>query len=260
MVIGDTHGNTGWTIGRIHVAGAKKIDKIVQVGDFGTGFKGWTKFTDALNEAAAEQNVDFYFIDGNHDSTEAIYAKSLGTTEDGFEQLGSNLFYIPRAHAWEWDGLKMLGVGGAVSIDKPYRLAVEQGYDCPEWGYYHYKGTPGKGEKTLWWPTEQITQEDITKARAQGPVDVLFTHDCPEEFIDATGMNLKPDLDSKLNRGRVMQIARAVKPKYWFHGHMHTFAKYSFMHNEGYTTVYGLANDGKERAWLVLDTEQLSRV
>ena len=202
MIIADLHGNTEWAKRMVDEAVSRGIDTIVQLGDFGIwpGPKG-DKYLRKLSEYLGLHGIKLLFVDGNHEDFPKLYrwpidpATGLRPIDlDGTKQ-GVNIWHIPRGHVWEAEGLRFMGVGGAVSIDREYRI-------------------PGKS----WWPEEQLTGEDLVKVREQGRVDVLFTHDCPTS-VPYTG--LKADPESHIHRQKMNEVADITQPALWFHGHMH---------------------------------------
>jgi hypothetical protein len=146
-----------------------------------------------------------------------------------------------------------MGVGGAYSIDKAWRLEKEaealglyyQKFVASDHGYPHI----------LWWPEEKITDEELEFVKSQGQADILFTHDCPSNapFLH----RLKPDAESVEHRSRIDAVGRSVKPRLWFHGHMHEYYNYEFPHDDGEARVIGLECDGMQANWVIFDTELL---
>jgi len=243
MVLGDTHGNIDAASGAVFRAQAKDIKTIVQVGDFGY----WEHydhgaFLDQLSSACKRAGVNFFWIDGNHDNHPMLWKKYTEKTKDGFIKVREHLFYIPRGHVWEWDGLKMMGVGGAYSIDKDWRIQKQGGHDTEQ----------------LWWSTEMLTEEEIEFAKSRGKVDILFTHDCPTSFENHAPWMHKSDFNSSWHRRQMNEIGTTAQPAYWFHGHMHHFVRYD--HRTGgdsYAKVIGLACDGMKNNYVLFDTETL---
>lgn len=261
MILGDTHGTTNAATGAVFRAEAKGCDAIVQVGDFGywEHMSQGVEFLDSLSRACVNTKIKFYWIDGNHENHTMLRdlygpgGPKHEPTDEGFWKIREGIYYIPRATKWAWDGVEFMGVGGAYSIDKEYRLARENGTAAPEWGIPEPQEP--LGSRMLWWPEEMITPEEEAAAIAQGEVDVLFTHDCPTNapFRD----RLKPDMQSEMHRQTINRIGRSAKPFVWFHGHMHEFYDYTFQHEDGYSQVYGLECDGHSRNWAILDTDSL---
>jgi predicted phosphodiesterase len=266
FVLGDTHGNTNSAVGSISRAKAKGADMIIQVGDFGywEHKRDGVDFLNAVSKAAVKNGLPFIWLDGNHEN-HTMLRKVYGPggdkhdpTPEGFWTIRPNLFYSPRANVWEVDGLKFMTLGGAVSIDKEYRLAVEKGVACPEWGFFPEPGgyNRGTGTGTQWWPEENITDADVDLAISRGKVDVLFTHDTVT--CAHFGQRLKLDVDSYVNRQKVDRVVKAVKPSMMFHGHYHTLMESSFMQEDGsYTEIWGVECDGMSKNWLMFDTDKV---
>lgn len=245
LVVGDTHGSRSEVRRVFRRAVEQGAEAIVQVGDFGFWEHEYAgiEFLDAFSRDAHDLDIPVYWVDGNHENHTMLRAEygpgghKHNPTSEGFWRIRPNLFYIPRGTKWEWDGVTLMGVGGAVSIDKNYRLDVERKTMNP---------------RSLWWPEEQITDEELEFVKSQGTADILFTHDCPT--IAPFRNRLKEDLDSTAHRQKMNEIGRSVQPKFWFHGHMHEFYYYKFPHERGEATVVGLECDGMDANWCYFDT------
>lgn len=263
-MVGDTHGgkNDIWTACR--EAGNRKIQHVVVVGDFGL----WThhadghEFLDECQEAARANNLSIYAIGGNHENWDHWnYIVETMPTHKGFAMARRRVLLAPKAHQWTWAGKQFVGAGGAVSIDKQWRLEQERGKDA--WGVTSGRGS---GARTLWWPNEELTDQDVITIQKWGvKADYLFSHDC-STYTPFHG-RLKPDPDSARHRQRIDEVLRAVKPEMHFHGHMHT--KYDWVNGLVYgtsafdtdeavghqTQTYGLECNNDWNAWGVLDVE-----
>lgn len=232
LVAGDTHGNLGEMRRLFARAGDHGCHAIMVCGDFGIwpGIHGEI-FQRDTNLMAEENDIDVYFVDGNHEDFDQLYAID-DFNDEGFRVVREHIFHAPRGHLWEWAGKKLGALGGAVSIDREWRV-------------------PGKS----WWPQENITEADIEKSlKLPARLDVLFTHDT---LVNAPfGKRLKPDLDSVANRQRVTYVVQNIAPKLMFHGHMHD--DYHFWYPGDWpggrvTEVFGLECDGMLMNWAVLD-------
>src|SRR5574338_68442 len=224
LILGDTHGNTQAATQAVDYARDNGMKIIVQCGDFGLWdhMKGGVKFLDTLNERLRLRGVKMYVVGGNHENWDRWewYVNNNPKDYHGFTYLRSHIRIAPKVHAWGWNGKSCLMVGGAVSIDKPYRVA-------------------GKS----WWPNEVLTWDEVERAKSFGKVDYLFTHDCSNRTTFYG--RLKPEPDSQTHRQQIDSILAVVKPKVHFHGHMHT--KYDWLNMVGddiYTKTYGLECDG----------------
>lgn len=235
LLAGDTHGNIHHFKYLLQVAADHSIDDIVVLGDFGywPHVGDFHKVVDKLSEM---HGVTTYWLDGNHENFNWL-EKAVKMDSPFPQQMGNNLYYLPRGMLWVLDDVKILVLGGAVSIDKNWRLAQEE--------------RTGK-EGSLWWPQEQINNDDINRAKSRGKVDLMFTHDMPDEsYHTAFGHSgYKADEMSRHNRQKVSEVLHHAHPKALFHGHMHTDY---FDHVDG-TDVRGLnCDETGKRSWYIID-------
>lgn len=224
LVLGDTHGNTLAATQAVDYARDHGVKTIVQVGDFGLWdhMPNGVKFLDTLNERLRLRGVKMYVVGGNHENWDRWdwYTEHNPKDYHGFTYLRSHIRIAPKVHYWNWEGKRCLMVGGAVSVDKPWRV---------------------KGMS--WWPGESLKWDEVQQATKVGPVDYFFTHDCSNRTPWKD--RLKPDLDSQMHRQQIDTVLGATTPKVHFHGHMHT--RYDWVNltgNDKWTQTYGLECDG----------------
>lgn len=213
FVSGDWHGNVLWAQKMIELAAEHECSRLVQLGDFGIwpGISG-VNFLDKLEKQLLEYDVTLGFVPGNHEDWNQIDSWNMPKDEHGHQKIRENLFYLGKVNTWTWDDVRFASIGGAVSIDEKWR-------------------TP----QVDWWPQEQLTYDELNQIRALEPVDVLFSHDCPTTIP----MRMMNHLESAMHRGMMNIAADVLRPKTWFHGHMHIHAKYMYNNTE----VYGLDAD-----------------
>lgn len=227
IIAGDWHGSPGQACQVIDYAGRNNIDTIVHAGDFGI-WNGDERFLTKVQRRLESKGARIYFIDGNHENFPRLYEYPI--IGDGTRQVRDNIFHIPRGHRWCWNGITFMGLGGAPSIDVMHR---EEG-------------------KT-WWPEELITEEDVQKAIAPGPVDVMITHDSPygapnsiTDDVYGQAMARKyygaDIVDQCTDHRRLLRrVTDAVIPRMLFHGHYHKYMAGSYYHEEGqHAIVIGL--------------------
>ena len=243
FVAGDWHGNTPWAVGLVKVAKKYGCTHIVQCGDFGiwTHVEEGVTYLDALNDACRKYGVKIYFVGGNHENWDHLEAwmKINPKNYTGNYVVRSHIFFIPDGNRWMWSGKWFMGVGGAVSVDKDWRLHAER---------------TKYGPRTLWWDQEQLDESVLFKLeQSKVKTDYLFTHDCP---TNAPFYNrMKDDPQSQMHRQLMDRLGKAVRPKMWFHGHMHDkYDGYDFPTYESHTKVYGLTRDTMQDNWGILDT------
>lgn len=234
------------------------------VGDFGlwTHVANGHDFLDEVQEAARINNLTVYAIGGNHENWDHWnWIVENMPTHKGFAMVRRRILLAPKVHKWTWANKQFVGAGGAVSIDKQWRLEKERGTNA-----YGESTSSGSGHRTLWWPDEELTDQDVIKFQKMGvKADYLFSHDC-SNYTPFRG-RLKPDPDSQRHRHRIDDVLRAVKPEIQIHGHMHT--KYDWINGLVYgtsafdssettghsTQTYGLECNSDYNSWGILDTE-----
>ena len=240
-------------ISRAKLTGA---DYVIQLGDFGI----WPKmqpnkdtgrhdmvldpFAEKVSDLAVKHEIPVYFIAGNHE-----WHPWLQEQEDKFGwkdpiEIFPNLFYLPNGCTFDIGGRTFGVLGGAHSVDWRYRV-------------------PGRS----WWETEMPTPEEVGRLGTM-PLDVLLTHDSPEQLSIYQGFRL-PIGDEDKNevvRQLIRKAIRHTKPKVLLHGHHHvsyTNAYFWFDSSddelkERTTQVFGLAHDGDpENACAEMQTSNL---
>lgn len=253
MALGDTHGNHGEINRSYQRAKARGVDAIVQVGDYGYwDHADQGAFSDLVSHWALKTGIPFFWVDGNHENHTLLRKNEWAVSHEGFWEIRPDVFYIPRGTKWEWDGVTMMGVGGAVSIDADWRRQFEI-YGVYENGKFRAP----TGERTLWWPEEELTWPESEFVLGQGQADVLFTHDCPSNA--PFKHRLKDDPRSTAHRAIMDEIGKSVQPRLWFHGHMHEWYDYTFPHDRGEAHVIGLECDGMKNNWTIFDTHKIDK-
>jgi Icc-related predicted phosphoesterase len=241
MVAGDWHGNKGF-VEAFYDRWVSKMDveAVVQVGDFGfwENGRGGPEFLDAVNACSVKHNVDTYWIDGNHEDHELLRSRYIQDQVDDFVEIRDHVFHIPRGLAWEWDGVKFMGFGGAYS--------------------------PNKAQLTPyinWFPQEMAFDEEIDRAATRGTVDVLFSHDVPEgvQFMNEVFAGTVPIMGAMWSRRHMLRVAEAAQPTMIVHGHYHFHYKEFWNAPWGEVFVIGLDADMSAQHWgdvyTVLDTK-----
>lgn len=200
LLVGDLHRN----VQAVERANEKALDNgcdlIFGLGDFGYNYTG--PFMDRIMDA----QTPWAFIRGNHDDTnwirEAADVDSMAEGEP--TEVAPNLTWVPDGAMLDWDGVKVLCVGGAFSIDKAHRVP-----------------------HVSWWPDELTSRAAEDRAIRAGKADILLAHDVPyfedsrlEKAIRPVGY--KVDEASKHNRMRLREIHNSAQPDLTVHGHFHT--------------------------------------
>lgn len=224
-VAGDWHRNMRWVSQLINfLATQRHITHILHVGDFGI-IGNTSEYLRTLDEATSRTGVEVYFVRGNHDNPD--FLDSLPLDHRGFAPLSYSstprVFYVPDGTFMTWRGKTILGIGGAVSIDKRLRSAGLE-----------------------WWPNEVIPGNILDVVEPHLPlegVDVIISHDAPE----LAAVPLNPAFaalfsrevvdECEAHRSYFQEVVDALRPRNLIHGHYHVFYDEEFTHPElGYTT------------------------
>lgn len=235
----DWHANTSWAVSAVHHAKDQDADVILHLGDFGYRFTA--AFRRELTNALNHTGLHLLFVDGNHDDHSWLLRRPVGA--NGLRQVTDTIWHLPRGFRWTWAGVRFLALGGAHSVDRPWR-------------------TPGAS----WWPEETITPQQASRTIERGPADLLVAHDCP------AGVNipgLSPDQfppeeirAADQHRQLLRTVVDAVQPKAIWHGHYHQ--RYDARPDFGYGPVHvrGLDCDGTtlDRNVQVVDIADLPQV
>jgi len=220
--LGDIHGNFNLVSSYV-----KKFDIkdsiIIQVGDFGVGFKKIEKEKrelEMIHTLLVKNNVTLYAFRGNHDYKPYF-------DNDPFDL--SNIKLLPDYSILNINDKNVLCVGGAVSVDRMYRYTKAQ-----RQGQFIIKN----GNES-WWPDE-VFNLDIDIVSKMKDIDIVLTHTCPgycppdntfsfgpfvEGLIKDTGdVDLKTDLN--FERQQVSELFHILKLngndiKYNYYGHFH---------------------------------------
>lgn len=202
-LIGDWHGDADWAAHAISVLGEHGVTQAFHVGDFGI-WPDDRAFVREVNRAAGRAEMHLFVTPGNHEWWERL--------EQLFEESGSEpvryedrITLLPPGHRWVQDGRDFLSLGGAGSIDLESRT-----------------------EREDWWPGEDVTDVDVARAVAGGPVDVLISHQIGDECGLAV-RERRPALNSRFSGAAVEYASRAerqvqavvdaVRPRVHVHGH-----------------------------------------
>lgn len=227
LVCGDIHGDPEHLAYLYQVAADLDVDRMVQVGDFGywEHVPGGDAFLEVATEGFRLTGVPLDWIDGNHESHTLLRARygpggpRHALTAEGFWVIRPGVHYIPRGTRWQWSGARMMGLGGAYSVDKSARLRDQR-----------------KDGIQRWWVEEEITDEDLAVALRSGePLDVLFTHDVPRDVEVPWGR--RGILLAQRNQDKIQKVVNTLHPKLLVHGHLH----FRYRGKVDRTVVEGLA-------------------
>lgn len=224
LLAGDWHGSFQQAEKVIRYAKEQEINTIFQLGDYGIWDETTKKYLNQQEHLLSEWNIDLYFIDGNHENFSMLYEKRF--LENGTRYVSDHITYIPRGYRWNWEEITFLALGGAASIDKPFRR-----------------------EGRSWWPEEYLTEEDILTAQSGGPVDVMFCHDSPSGAPNSVTddnqgqmyamKSFGADMINYCNNHRQLlkRVTDVTTPRLLFHGHYHRYMTGYYVHGDENSTI-----------------------
>jgi hypothetical protein len=257
LVCGDWHGDARHALHSFQAALNEDVDCLLVVGDYGywEHIRGGPEFLEVCSDLATQNDLPLFWIDGNHEN-HTLLRERYGPggpqhklTPEGFWEIRPGVYYIPRGTRWTWGNVRMMGLGGAYSVDKFHRLKAEtKAYrDHVDANKHRTKaGAPTRpfdpAKHKRWWAEEQISDVELAYAlRDPEPVDILFTHDKP--LASTPAWNRKPYAECLPNAEKIQTVVNALNPKLLVHGHLH-FRYTDYIRNgdpDGYTQVEGLS-------------------
>ena len=203
---------------------------IIQVGDFGVGFKPFDdeiKSLSIVNSYLNKNNIILYAIRGNHD---------FKTYFDNDPFNLSNIKLIPDYTVLNLCGKNILCIGGALSVDRKILMSDDQ----------------KKGDNLLkpglkWWIDEPFLL-DLNKLSSLRNIEIVVTHTSPDycaidntfgfgEFVDGfikNDSNLKSDLINE--RKQMSELFLILK----LNGNNITNHYYGHFHKSDSINMYGV--------------------
>ena len=235
--VGDLHGNFNAINGLIK--GALNMPQltdcaIVFCGDIGFGFEKenyYQQILPKLEKLCKKNNVYCIFIRGNHDDPSYFDGKRINYTHIKAVQDYTVLSIS------NFDKDNILCVGGAISIDRRYRLKIAQ-ENVDAYKVYHHDELSPEVEKYLrrgYWIDEPpvFDLEKISELKDMN-ITYVCTHTCPSFCYPFTKegisywINSDPELKGDIDNERqvMTNIKEALindghKLKKWVYGHYH---------------------------------------
>lgn len=254
LLAGDWHGCTSHATWALERAKALGIRRVFQCGDFGL----WehepagVAYLNDLDEVAHRLDLVLYCLAGNHDNEKlAVRLHAADLDREGFVNLRPRVKLALRGHRWTWNDTRFLALGGAYSVDKSYRLRVEEEKTRRSRSESIQYGKPFRDfAGTMWFPDEELTHQNVITAIGDGsPVDVMLTHDKP--LRSTPDWNRKDLPECVPNQQKIQDVADALRPRLLVHGHLHYLYDCVMAGKDGsfQTRVVGLDADAEAQAW-----------
>ncbi|WP_067538844.1 metallophosphoesterase family protein [Nocardia crassostreae] len=238
---GDWHANPWHSVRAVEWAAEQQVEVILHVGDYGYDFN--PGFMARVQYALEQAGLVLGFVPGNHEDYNYLDRReqTYGCTAIA---LRPNIYYLPRGYRWTWSGVRFLAMGGAHSVDRPWR-------------------EPGKS----WWARELITAPEAELAVGGGPADVMLCHDVPAGVpIPAIDGNPHGFPEAEIRAAHQHQellraIVDEVRPRHLYAGHYHTRHS-AVLDGVGYRTAVTILDDDSSPLsdnLVVVDLRELAR-
>lgn len=182
---------------------------IIVLGDFGVGFDNKIKSDyEEVSKKLEKSNIVIYALRGNHDDPSWF--------TDGSHNFPRLKFLKDYELITLGDGIDILPIGGANSVDISFRLQQNE--------------ILKKKKRACWWEGEDIERKDLKHLPKR--VDLIISHECPNIFEPVTTRlgNCPLWQYEKIlsSREYLSNIALNVNTNYWFYGHYHKSMSGSF--------------------------------
>lgn len=210
LFLGDIHGRFIKVMNDIKKYQFENII-IIQVGDFGIGFRPTIleqKDLNELNNVLNEKNIDMFVIRGNHDNPKFWTEERV---------VYSNIRLVKDYEVLDINQEKFLLVGGAYSIDRDER---KEGVDF--WNGDIYK------DKDLYWKDEIFAYIPLSVIHLRN-INYVVTHTAPMIVPPYNSKSKKWGNEVSNERIYMSNMFNDIREnnniKKWFHGHFHESIK-----------------------------------
>lgn len=273
LIAGDIHGDTIQVEYLIRMAKANDCDRILQVGDFGY----WPHTQDGQNflrkseRMLRDANLTLYWIDGNHENFHMLSPRIRANVyspivlADNTWKITDCIRYIPRGHTWEWNGVKFLAMGGAISVDRDARTLGKSYWPQEALTEQDVKrgiSAAQNGSQSVLAAYLQDVQDEVDGVESPSLVDVLICHDAPTHvnvpqdggWNDFITKMKSLDQDTRYNRLLLTDLVEAVRPKQIYHGHYHVRHSNPYSRPGLEIPCEGLnCNGSVEESWIIFE-------
>lgn len=229
VVCGDIHGDFNGMISKLCLQYQLENTLLIVAGDCGFGFNeiGYYKEVARRNgKRLNDSNNWVVFVRGNHDNPAYFDGKTINH---------KRFIAVPDCSIIQADGFTILCVGGAISIDRQYRIKAWQQKEDKE------KRFPSSGAQdsfvpNYYWENEPpiLDAEKLSVIGEKFKVDAVITHTAPSfcELQSKLGLaswcleNEKLMEDVNVERATMDQLYQYLKEanhpiSHWCYGHFH---------------------------------------
>lgn len=208
-ITGDTHAKFGRIDDFCRRFNTSKEDVMIILGDVGLNF--YLNAQDHLLKSIVEGfPITIFAIHGNHEERPYIIEGYEEKEWHGgivyYEPMFPDLLFAKDGEIYDFDGEKVIVIGGAYSIDKQYRLDNN-------WPWYESEQ-----------PSDEIKEYVEQQLEAvKWKVDYVFSHTCPYDYRPTHLFSEHIDQDSVdySTEKWLQKIETKLDYKMWYFGHYH---------------------------------------
>lgn len=227
VVSGDIHGEFNQLVFKLCVQYQMRDTVLIVAGDCGLGFEKKDSYANMVkrnNKRMVESNNWIVFVRGNHDNPAYF---------DGSCFKHQRFVAVPDYAIIQACSHTLLCVGGAISIDRQYRIE--------EWKSKRMKSiTSDAGTdlfaKDVYWPDEApfFDEKKLDAIRSKYAIDIVITHTAPSfcELISKGNLSQWMKLDARLladinsERATMDELYKRLiqdnhPVTHWYYGHFH---------------------------------------
>ena len=229
VVSGDIHGDFNQLVFKACVQYQMRDTLLIVAGDCGFGFEKPGYYEDMARRNAkrlSESNNWIVFVRGNHDNPAYF---------DGSTFKHRRMMAVPDYTVIQACGHTILCVGGAISIDRSYRLE-QWNNEQKRLSRVHHDVPDGRLAKHYYWADEAPIYDDIRlgKINEKFAIDIVITHSAPsfcqlqnKSFLMQYASSDEALLDDVRTERETMDalyhhlLHDAHPLTHWYYGHFH---------------------------------------
>ncbi|MCH1865398.1 metallophosphoesterase [Nocardioides sp. CFH 31398] len=258
-LVGDVEGELAVVVDALRLLAERgDVKHVVQLGDLRYGMGPDPEgYLDAIEAACVGLGLRLDVVPGNHENwalLDSLWSRPASVDDTGRLlplRLREHVTMLPRGHRWTLGGRSVVALGGAPS------MSVGQ-----------------RPEGVEWWPTEVLLDHHVDAVVADGPADVMLTHDspgppyCVPEVDQILHRNVRDNprdwspralAHAETGMTRMTRAVLGVAPRFLAHGHFHVAGEdvVRLPGSSHDTTVWSLSARGEPGSVRVLDLDTL---
>ena len=209
FITGDTHGSFARIDDFCRKEKTSKDDVLIILGDAGLNFHlNWKD--DAAKDAVEEMPISLFCIHGNHEARPATIDSYMATERydapGWIEDDHPSIFFAKDGERYSIGGHSFFVIGGAYSVDKPYRLKRH-------WTWF---SDEQPDEETKAYVEQQLSTNGSSE-------DIILSHTCPAAYmpIDTFIAGVDQSSVDHSTEEWLDKIERENKFNAWYCGHYH---------------------------------------